>query len=701
MGNKPTTSREVVCSPSPKTASSKRSQATAKKLLHQKTQHTKKQRAIAKAYYEQQQQQQQRRAPVPLNSIPIPPDVDNNSMEGAKVLVHFDKPNMWYRGEVLFCQQFHSADGYSLVDVFFEDGDRHDSIPLYYPTTKGMRYLNPRVVFDKSQGQAEVVHHGFKKVSTQIGLLHDGFVRKDPNISRGFFSVVRTRYITLEKSSNHLLTLSWYHPGETMTLKGSMKLDSHSHIFDQGYPGKIIIHGKNRLVSFRVLHNPNGVSATSAPSKRQLQQKHAAWAHVFRVSIKQLRLGWIVQRELSFEQELTRRQSSTSMIEEELQNAMKRQDIQEIRTLMKKRANAQQRKKDQHKRELGETKQTATTKQTTLGKEGKMLLFGTRSHCLTCTVCLEEGAEQDNNNNKMMMIKTICNHDMHVACAHQLLDNMWSQRVTFNYMTCPSCRAPLHFVKDSSSSSSSSSSLLLLSDKIQMHSLIRKDVVSMVFAYVQKQEYTDIQTVTDNNASAYARHKMEEDCLGKINCFLCEDCDRIFASGRVDCGELQNNMSSSSDNSQHLQQSKEMRCEECIFDEINPSSKKCRAHGVLYAVFKCDCCCSIASYDCSGNHYCDVCHGTLNKKPSVRPKCRGQVGDCCPLGVPHPLNAARNHSEKRDGFVVGCTKCLGIDEQCETPSFGVMPETKERWANEQIGEKKQVRSRFDFCVDFV
>jgi hypothetical protein len=73
------------------------------------------------------------------------------------------------------------------------------------------------------------------------------------------------------------------------------------------------------------------------------------------------------------------------------------------------------------------------------------------------------------------------------------------------------------------------------------------------------------------------------------------------------------------------------------------------------------------------------------------------------LGVPHPLNANRKHGEERNGFVVGCTKCLGIEEACEMPVFGVMPQTKDRWGTKQEVERLQLppaSTKYYFCIDF-
>ena len=108
-----------------------------------------------------------------------------------------------------------------------------------------------------------------------------------------------------------------------------------------------------------------------------------------------------------------------------------------------------------------------------------------------------------------------------------------------------------------------------------------------------------------------------------------------------------------------------MLCRECNFSR---QAKKCEKHGARYAIYKCDCCCSIATYDCSGNHYCDRCHASPFDGAKLRQRCRGRPGDKCPLGVAHPQNAPREHNKPKNGFVVGCTKCLGIASHCDMAS---------------------------------
>ena len=133
----------------------------------------------------------------------IPKNADNTSMEGALVLVHFQKSNTWYPGEVRHFKPPSHHQGCSLVDVSFEDGDYRTAIPVNLPGSNA-----PRIVLDKSKGQGNVVSPNFT-VSKQIGQIYGGWVMKDPNVNRRF-GVVRKRYLYLEKMSNTVVKISWY-----------------------------------------------------------------------------------------------------------------------------------------------------------------------------------------------------------------------------------------------------------------------------------------------------------------------------------------------------------------------------------------------------------------------------------------------------------------------------------------------------------
>ena len=516
----------------------------------------------------------------------IPKNADNTSMEGALVLVHFQKSNTWYPGEVRHFKPPSHHQGCSLVDVSFEDGDYRTSIPVNLPGSN-----DPRIVLDKSKGQGNVVSSNFI-VSKQIGQIYGGWVMKHPNINRRF-GVVRKRYLSLSKTSNSILNLSWYANTinnktleqkptlnandlllvtplgqQIMQLKGTMLLDDSSWVFDEGFlnQGHITVHGMDRFIKFKMMRRTRSVSHHTLNTQSNLQ--HSEFAHCIRVAIKNLRRGWQIQRMLSA---APLRQSSMEKVELQLQEAMREQDITSIRTLMKERTQAQKRdkirqkkKQEQEKQQQGETKHNGLRQ---LSNEGRRL-FGSEAHSV-CPVCLESPDMQENNVNQFdnelenEWITLSCNHDVHLNCAIELIDKMWTgNRVHFTYLSCCACRAPLEHDK--------------LDVKLQPHLALQQEVDLLCKEYLQSEKYSmDTQ----------------------VACYQCEECTKIYAAGKLECGELND-------------ASQVMYCGTCSFAKMHPTAKKCFTHGVLHAVFKCDCCCSIATYDCSGNHYCDTCHGT-------------------------------------------------------------------------------------------
>jgi len=87
-------------------------------------------------------------------------------------------------------------------------------------------------------------------------------------------------------------------------------------------------------------------------------------------------------------------------------------------------------------------------------------------------------------------------------------------------------------------------------------------------------------------------------------------------------------------------------------------------HGHQHAVFKCDSCCSIATWNCTNHHYCERCHQDPWSTKSY--PCPGP--DKCPLGIAHPpnvdgnLEVARGQNIMHASFVIGCAACLGVSD---------------------------------------
>ena len=86
---------------------------------------------------------------------------------------------------------------------------------------------------------------------------------------------------------------------------------------------------------------------------------------------------------------------------------------------------------------------------------------------------------------------------------------------------------------------------------------------------------------------------------------------------------------------------------------------KCKVHGYKAAIYKCDSCCSVATFDCRSNHYCSSCHNRPHEAKNN--PCPGP--ELCPLGIPHPPNKSGIHGQVDFGFVIGCSRCFsGADD---------------------------------------
>eukprot|EP00475_Leptophrys_vorax_P035898 TRINITY_DN5977_c0_g1_i1.p1 TRINITY_DN5977_c0_g1~~TRINITY_DN5977_c0_g1_i1.p1 ORF type:complete len:341 (-),score=75.81 TRINITY_DN5977_c0_g1_i1:73-1095(-) len=273
-----------------------------------------------------------------------------------------------------------------------------------------------------------------------------------------------------------------------------------------------------------------------------------------------------------------------------------------------------------------------------------------------CAICYDESSRCN------FALK--CKHEFHWECLEAQLKAKWSGvRVSLNYMNCAVCRAP---VSDSKG--------------------------SRLKPYVDEFEALKVSLVTLANERA---KEDDIDCKGlegqerldflfkTLAFYQCVDCKQAYCGGLVSCAE-------------ELEiDAEQLRCQSCTFSRINQEQKeanpeapaadaaaavkrladgspdlRCLDHGYKHAVFKCDSCCSMATYDCIWNHYCDRCHGQAYQAKNY--PCVGE--DKCPLGIKHPPNQEAKHGGAANApvpFVLGCLKCIGLDT--ENQSWGSNP----------------------------
>ena len=284
-----------------------------------------------------------------------------------------------------------------------------------------------------------------------------------------------------------------------------------------------------------------------------------------------------------------------------------------------------------------------------------------------CFICMDDESAGE-------LVQLACSHIFHKGCLGRQIAARWAgKRVTFNYLHCALCREGIDTTNRS------------LRRTIQSHRELKTAVESVCQRRAEE----------DGTATPTARD------LSDMAAYICSNCAAPYCGGRVSCGadaveEEGGGGGEVGTCGEGAAAAAERLCERCAFSktrktvvdqEEDPAKcdHRCLAHGARHAVFKCDFCCAVATYDCSGVHFCDPCHGgggwRGRNNDERTQKCLGRPGDRCPLGKRHPKNGAR---ESRN-FVIGCAKCLGIEGREAFASRG----TEQQWARDRAKAKKR------------
>eukprot|EP00475_Leptophrys_vorax_P035900 TRINITY_DN5977_c1_g1_i1.p1 TRINITY_DN5977_c1_g1~~TRINITY_DN5977_c1_g1_i1.p1 ORF type:complete len:375 (+),score=92.52 TRINITY_DN5977_c1_g1_i1:145-1269(+) len=253
-----------------------------------------------------------------------------------------------------------------------------------------------------------------------------------------------------------------------------------------------------------------------------------------------------------------------------------------------------------------------------------------------CPLCLEKAVD----------MKLECGHIFHKGCLQSQLDSQWSGvRIGFNYLQCAMCRSPIQLPPVMYSND--------ILGKVNEGENLRKKIEQLAADKIRED---DLYPELKNDAAQQLAHAME-----KLAFYKCVECQEPYCGGLVDCGrDLEIN-------------EKELRCQKCVFalkpagaskfldEEAKIPDLRCLQHGYKHAMFKCDSCCAIATWDCIYNHYCDRCHGQASVLKNY--PCPG--ADNCKLGIPHPPNGSAVHcqGEPPVPFVIGCMKCIGWEQE--------------------------------------
>eukprot|EP00930_Biecheleria_cincta_P091545 TRINITY_DN81133_c0_g1_i1.p1 TRINITY_DN81133_c0_g1~~TRINITY_DN81133_c0_g1_i1.p1 ORF type:complete len:637 (-),score=113.94 TRINITY_DN81133_c0_g1_i1:27-1724(-) len=248
-----------------------------------------------------------------------------------------------------------------------------------------------------------------------------------------------------------------------------------------------------------------------------------------------------------------------------------------------------------------------------------------------CGICMDS----------LDLLKFACQHAFCVDCTTGQLAARWpTPRVVFNYLDCALCRQPLVHP--------------LLSEMLSQHRKLQDRVVKIsVDKFKEDGLAEDLSKELERDAT---EKEISEKAQETMAVYMCAECSQPYCGGRVDCAAQQD------------LKSEDLRCHSCEWATLaRENDRRCFLHGHRYAMFKCDSCCAVATWNCTFHHYCERCHNSAFSDKDF--PCPGP--EECPLGIPHPPNVAANFSVASTkeitfaSFVLGCTACLGDFEEQE------------------------------------
>lgn len=248
-----------------------------------------------------------------------------------------------------------------------------------------------------------------------------------------------------------------------------------------------------------------------------------------------------------------------------------------------------------------------------------------------CAICMDS----------VDLLTLACQHAFCVDCTTGQLAARWpTPRVVFNYLDCALCRQPLGHP--------------LLSETLSNHRKLQ-DRVNKISVDKFKEDGLDADLSKELERDATEKD-ISEKAQQTMAVYMCAVCTQPYCGGRVDCAAAQD------------LKAEDLRCHPCEWATLaRENDRRCYLHGHRYAMFKCDSCCAVATWNCTFHHYCERCHNSAFSEKDF--PCPGP--EECPLGIPHPPNVGANFGTASSdevtfaSFVLGCTACLGDFEEQE------------------------------------
>jgi hypothetical protein len=240
------------------------------------------------------------------------------------------------------------------------------------------------------------------------------------------------------------------------------------------------------------------------------------------------------------------------------------------------------------------------------------------------------------------MMDLHCGHSFCRPCVQGQLAARWSgSRMSFSYLNCGLCRTAMVHPE--------------LETQLVVHQELKRNAAKEAI-----QKFRDDGLVKDL-VQRFGRDATDDEiaeiAVAEMAVLECSSCQKPYCAGRMDCAAM-------------FERDEEVTpavCADCEWSRMAVANDhRCMVHGHRFAMFKCDSCCAMATWNCFSNHYCERCHNQAGEEKHY--PCPGP--ELCPLGMLHPPNRQAVHCrENYASFCIGCTACLGDTEAQEGLAF--------------------------------
>lgn len=276
-----------------------------------------------------------------------------------------------------------------------------------------------------------------------------------------------------------------------------------------------------------------------------------------------------------------------------------------------------------------------------------------------------------------MLLELNCTHAFCMRCLLRQLAARWNGiQITFNHLQCGICRQQLGH------------------RELQVPMCANLAFKERVEVLAMNKCAEEGLSVVPIGKSSPTPQEMRAQAMAQIATFMCNTCHEPFCGGRLECARQQDLTAD------------DLMCSLCEWATCTGETKdnRCKLHGHRSAIYKCDFCCSIAIYRCFGNtNFCERCH--MQASSNIYYPCPG--AQSCSLSIPHPCILTEQGEGSVRSFVLGCSACLGSEENNEamvalgSPGEFGYPERK--WENFTGGDmllaalgEHEVRDRLRF-----